>query len=286
MGLASLEAALAGLRVAQRQLDVTSNNIGNVNTQGYTRKILPQGSQVIEGEVVAVNALNITRRIDLGVQRSLWTQISSTNFYDIQSTYLQRIDQFHGNPTDGISVAAEISKLRDEFSALADIPNDTSLLSSVLDQAQDVAGRINDFAALLNTLRNDTQNDIIDAVDRINDLLDTIATSNEDVKFAAATGRSTAASEDARDAAIQELTTLMGITTFRRGDGVLVVQTTGGVELASDRVSEISFNPLPVSATTYYPESAAGIIVSFPGSAAQPIDITSPELGGKLGGLI
>ncbi|MCK5556638.1 MAG: hypothetical protein KAI76_10400, partial [Alphaproteobacteria bacterium] len=40
----ALDAALSGLRIAQQALDVTSTNISNASTPGYTRKILPQES--------------------------------------------------------------------------------------------------------------------------------------------------------------------------------------------------------------------------------------------------
>jgi flagellar hook-associated protein 1 len=49
MSLTALNAALTGLRIAQQQIGVISNNVANVGTPGYTRKILPQQAQVIEG---------------------------------------------------------------------------------------------------------------------------------------------------------------------------------------------------------------------------------------------
>ena len=49
MSLGALDAALSGLRVSQQQLNVISNNIANVGTEGYTRKILPQSTQAVEG---------------------------------------------------------------------------------------------------------------------------------------------------------------------------------------------------------------------------------------------
>lgn len=47
MSFTALNAALSGLRVAQQQLSVISNNVSNASTPGYTRKILPQTTQVI-----------------------------------------------------------------------------------------------------------------------------------------------------------------------------------------------------------------------------------------------
>ena len=44
----ALSTALSGLRVAQQQINVISANVSNVGTPGYTRKVLPQSTQVIE----------------------------------------------------------------------------------------------------------------------------------------------------------------------------------------------------------------------------------------------
>ena len=44
---ATLANALSGLKVAQRALSVTANNVANANTQGYSRKVLSQEAVII-----------------------------------------------------------------------------------------------------------------------------------------------------------------------------------------------------------------------------------------------
>ena len=41
----ALDAALAGLRVTSAGLELTSHNIANANTPGYTRRIIGQAEQ-------------------------------------------------------------------------------------------------------------------------------------------------------------------------------------------------------------------------------------------------
>lgn len=286
MGLASLDAALSGLRIYQQQIDLISNNVSNVGTEGYTRKILPQTTQVVGGKSVGVLGETVVRNVDLRVQRDLWTQISAVGQYDTQAAYLGRVDQFHGAPSAGISVAAEVSKLQDSFAALANAPDDQFLLTDVVDQAQDTAGKINDLSDYLITLRNDAQSEADIVVQSINDLLEQIAALNSQIKFTGASGHSVAQVEDARDQAVQELSTLIEISIFKRGDGVLAIQTKQGVELATDTPSSISFRPTPLASTTYYPETAAGLFVGDPTQNPGAIDITQAKLGGQLGALM
>lgn len=285
MGISGLDAALAGLRVSQQQINVISNNVANVGTPGYTRKILPQSSQALQGVTYGVAAETIIRNVDLNLQRNLWTQVSAINELDIQQSYLQRVEQFHGPPDAELSLAAEIARLRDSFSSLAESPEDPFVQASTINQAIDTANKINDFSDLVNTMRNDAQDDIEETVNRINSLLEQIADINEEVRNNLNLGRTTAFYEDQRDSAIQELSELIEISTFVRGDGVLVVQTNRGQELASDRAEALFFNRTPVSATSSYPDSINGIYVRNPDDQAS-VDITTLSPGGKLGGLL
>ncbi len=285
MGIASLDAALAGLRVSQQQISVISNNVANVSTPGYTRKLLPQSSQSVAGVTVGVRTETIIRNVDLNLERDLWTQVSSVGELDVQQSYLNRIQQFHGPPDAELSVAAEISRLRDSFSALSDVPDDPFVRESVVNDSVATANKINDLADLLNTLRNDAQNDIEQTVNRINDLLEQVAELNDQIQDNTTIGRTTAQYEDQRDEAIKELSGLIEVSFFQRGDGVLVVQTNRGVELATEEATLLQFNPTPVSATSSYPGSINGIFIGDP-SQPSAVDITAADPGGRLGGLL
>ncbi|MCD8497280.1 MAG: flagellar hook-associated protein FlgK [Alphaproteobacteria bacterium] len=287
MGLAGMTAALSGLRASQQQINLIANNVSNANTPGYTRKILPQESQAINGVTVGVLTGTFTRNVDLNLQRDLWTQISSVSELDIQQTYLNRIEEFHGDPALELSVAAEIAALRDIFAALADSPEDGDIQTEALNHAIDTVNKINDFASMLDQLRNDAQDEISISVGRANQLLEIIADTNRQIQANLNIDRPIAALEDTRDGAVKELSTLIEISTFRRGDGVLVIQTNEGVQLADQTAEQLTFRPLPMSATTYYPDSAAGLYVGDPAeNIVTAVDIADDFPGGKIGGLL
>ena len=140
--------------------------------------------------------------------------------------------------------------------------------------------------ALITTLRNDAQDEMQSVINRINGLLEQIGELNTQVKSNINLGRSTATAEDQRDEALKELSSLIEISFFQRGDGVLVVQTNQGVELAGDSIEQLFFDPNPQSATTFYPDSAAPIYVGDPDTNPASFDITANSPGGMLGGLI
>ncbi len=289
MSFEALNAALSGLRVAQQQLNVISSNVSNATTPGYSRKILPQTTQVINGtgKIIGVQAETVIRKANMNLERELWTQVSAVSQADVKAAYLDTIEKFHGATNKELSIAAGIADLKDKFAALSDSPADGFLLQSVLNQAQQVATKFNDFGKLVTQLRNDAQDEMAETVDRVNVLLGTIADLNKQIKGSAVLNRSTAGIEDQRDIAINELSSLMNVTFFTRGDGVLVVQSTTGAQLADENPTEVFFNPSVLGATTTYPNSAAGIYVGGnPIENPVSFDITTTGVGGKLGGLI
>lgn len=288
MSFSGLNSALSGLRVAQQQLSVISNNVANIGTEGYSRKILPQSTVAIQGTTIGVRGDPIIRNVDLNLERDYWTQISSTSFQDVKLNYLSRIQQFHGAPEKELSVSAQITKLRDSFAALADSPEDTFRQRSTIQQAETVVKKFNEFSTLLDEMRNDTQEEMVLAVQQINTMLQTIAATNKEIKLDKAFNRTTAATEDLRDQTIKKLSELMDISFFTRGDGVLVVQTRQGVQLADERAETVFFEQgPPLGPDSYYPLSANGIYVGGdPAENSTAINITKTNLGGKLGSLI
>ena len=289
MSFQALNAALSGLRIAQQQLNTISSNVSNVNTPGYSRKILPQSTQVIQGtgESIGVRSHTILRNVSLDLSRDLWTQISSVSALNVKETYLSNIEAFHGPPDKGLSIAAQISELKDAFAALADAPEDGFQLQAVLDQAGDVARKFNGFQRLITQQRSDAQDEMSLTVDTVNTLLKQISVFNRDIKGAANLNRPTANIEDQRDEAIKKLSELIEISFFQRGDGVLVVQTRTGVQLADENPEVLFFNPTMIGPTSSYPDSAAGLYVGGdPTRIVTAYDIADTNIGGKLGGLL
>jgi flagellar hook-associated protein 1 FlgK len=289
MTFQALNTAITGLRAAQAQLSVISNNVTNATTPGYNRQILPQETQLLRetGQTVGVRTGTVVRTVDMNLQRDLWTQISASSMQDVQIQYLQQIQTFNGPPDKEFSIAAKLAELRDSFSALSDIPDDTAALEATLNTATIVANKFNDYADMLTQLRNDTQSDLQTSVNTVNNLLEEITNINIQIRGAERFNSSVAGLQDERDIAIKALTEQMDISFFERADGVLVVQTREGQQLAGDYANRLEFNPAPISANQFYPETASGLVlVSTANGTEKRTDITDRVIGGRVGGLL
>ena len=68
--ISSLSSSLSGMRVAQSQLEIISNNIANVDTPGYTRKSAAQSALVAAGTTMGVTMGNTQRTVDEGLLKN------------------------------------------------------------------------------------------------------------------------------------------------------------------------------------------------------------------------
>lgn len=279
MAFVALENSLAGLNAAQRQIELTSRNIANASTAGYTKKSLQQIPSVVAGQVMGVQIGQVQRTVDQSLQKSLWSQTSSASSYDTMTTYLDRLQQLQGGTDSTTNISSVISTLQNGFTELSASPDDGIAQSKVVSQAVNVVRSFNQYSTTLQTLRNNTQTEMSDTVNQINQDTAQIAKLNQQILQFKANGQSTADIEDQRDQSIKDLSQYMDISTYADGDSVAVQTKAGGILLATTQSYPLSFSPQTLSATTAYPGGAAAVTIGTD-------NITTSKMGGKLGALV
>lgn len=278
----SLYSALSGLKAAQQALNTISTNIANASTPGYTRKILPQETQIVAGAGAGVSLQSLIRNVDKTLIRDINRQTSIASGVSIEETYLQRIQDFHGASESERSLSAMIGKLGDSFAALSSSPNNSLYLNDTINMASRVANKFNEFSDLINQMRVDTQTEMTQAVDQVNALLVKIAKYNIEISYASSGGRSTADFEDQRDIAMKTLSQYIEISTFTNEDNQMVVQTKQGQILADGVAHKLIFNAGNLTPSSYPGAGANGIYVD----SLSTVPLTSENLGGALGALV
>lgn len=205
-----------GLAASQAGLAVTSNNMSNVNTTGYSRQVVNQTavgpaavySSSYVGSGASVESVDRVRSFRL--DQKYWQENSSLGAWEAKSTYLEEVETIFGSTTDN-----SFSTTMDEFySALEDLstdPSSTSARSVVLETGNAVCAYLNDASERLTQLRNDINSDVNTTVTQINSYSQQIAALNQQITTASSSGASTNELEDARDALIDKLSALADI---------------------------------------------------------------------------
>lgn len=283
--------AFSGLSAASVQISVTSSNISNADTTGYTRKSANQSSSVTGGVGTGVTVTGITSTVDRLLLKSLVSADSELGAANTTNDYLSSLQTLYGSvsssddTSSGTSLANSIASLESALSSLASTPGSASLQSNVISMLDDVASQLRETSSGIQKLRSDADQDISSSIDDVNADLQKIADLNDAIKQTAASGQSTADLEDQRTTALQDLASKMNVNYFTASNGDLQVYTTTGQALVDSAAHTISYTAAAkVTASTTY--TAGSTSSGFSAITVNGVDITSQITGGKIGALI
>ena len=281
----ALRTARSGLLVNQQTLDVVANNIANVNSEGYSRKIVSTETRVLNGVASGVQISEITRRVDEGLLKNIRIELAELNKFTVQDDFFARTQDLFGKPGENSSLAHLFENFTSALELLAVSPNRSLEQAEVVRRAQDVTFALQNMSETIQELRQQADVDIADTVTEMNKIVASIDQLNEDIITNGSVGRDVTDLKDQRDQRIDRLSELVDIRFFFRSDGDVVVFTSGGRTLVDTIPPKITHSAASsVSASTTKNEGDfTGIFV---GTIVARNDITSELRGGQLKGLV
>lgn len=264
-----INTAVTGLFTSQAGLRNTSNNIANVNTDGYARQVVRQENLVAGGETIGVRVANVERIVDrflraanLGATADLGAASASRTFHD-------RLQSLLGRPDSGTGLTGRMDSVFRSFQELTLNPADRIGRQASLSALDNLTREISTLADDLQKLRTDASNRIGEAVNEINSLLERVHDLNVQVVRQKGLNNSTAGLETQRDQAVAQLSSLIDIRTQEDADGTLNLLTTTGRTLLDRNLNQLSYaNP-----------GAATPATNFPPITLQSFDATGNPVG-------
>lgn len=278
----ALMTAVSGLQTAQAQLQITSDNIANVNTPGYTRKTATPETTAYGGEVAGVRLSEVQRTVDEGLLRQLRDHIARLTGQSVQASFLDRTQVLFGRPGDNTSLSHSITQLGGALENLAVTPSSLANKASVRDTARWLADQLNSVSGSLQDLRLEAERQIGVSIAKINETLSEIENLNTKIARAAAVGDNLPDLEDRRDTLLTELSKEIDIQYFTRSSGEVVISTGAGRLLLDSQTKALSHTEVTsMSAAVTLGNGLNGILFGPAG-----IDITQEITGGRLAGLL
>ncbi|MEX2454567.1 MAG: flagellar hook-associated protein FlgK [Rhodospirillaceae bacterium] len=224
----ALQNAISGLALNQRSLDVTAQNVANVNTQGYSRKIVNQQALVIGGQGAGVQISSIERKVNEFILKDMRAQSSHMNDYAERNQFYGRMQDLFGSPGSDTSVGFAIADLSSRIQALSVSPENTSLMTEITSRAKLIAQQFNEIASQVENLRVEADRNIATAVTTVNTQLSRIQDLNIRIAESEALNQGTSELRDQRDLAVSKIAELMNVNYFERSNGELVIFTDSG----------------------------------------------------------
>ncbi|SDE48490.1 flagellar hook-associated protein FlgK [Sporomusa acidovorans] len=241
---AGLSIANRGLTAAQVGLTVTTNNMSNIDTDGYSRQVVSQtsiGPAAVYSSSLVGNGVEVTsvdRVNSFRLNQKYWQENSSASELEVTSNYMEKIEDVFGT-TDSSDISEALDTFEAELETLADDPTNESIRKIVLSYAKSFCDTLNTAAEDLESIRDQLNTEVNTAVEEINSYASQIAELNRQISTASASGASTNELEDQRDVIVDKLSGLVGISVTEADDSTYTITVDGVTLVKGDEANEL-----------------------------------------------
>lgn len=299
-----LNTAYLGLSAANASLNTTSNNIANVETEGYSRQhTIQKASEAIRVFATygcagaGVEVLAIERYRDEFYDAKYWRNNSYVGEYETKEYYMKQIeDYFRDDGTEEGALQGFSTIFNNMYTALEEVAKDSGTdetRRNFLGTAEELTEYFNTMAGNLQKLQKDVNSEIRINTDRLNSLAQEIVTLNKQINVIELSGSTANELRDQRALIIDEISKIVNVETEEQpvidphnperitGATRFIVKIAGGQTLVDDQV----LNTLECVARESYEkvnQSDADGLYDVVWSNGNKFSLKNAQLGGKL----
>jgi flagellar hook-associated protein 1 FlgK len=278
--MSMLNIGTSALLTTQASLSTTSHNISNVNTDGYSRQRVTQGTQTPNfeggyyiGSGVTVNSVERIFDSFLSDQVRIFT--SQEKSFDTFSTFARQVDDLLGAPE--LSLSSGLQGFFDAVQDVADDPTSIPARQVMLTEADTLAKRFNTLDTQLNAFNEQVNLGLDNAVKDVNIISQGIADLNQAITEASG-GAGIPPNDllDQRDQLINQLSGYISVSTNVQSNGAVNVFIGNGQALVVGQSAialKIITNPLDSTRSEV-------------GYGPSNINVSAQLTGGSIGGLL
>lgn len=271
----TLSAAVHALVADTGALQVTTNNIANANTPGYSRQlaILQEAAPTNDGSFSVGNGVVLegyqSVRDEL-VSNQIQQETQSQSSANAQLSTLQQIQPTFTTSTEDIGT--QMSALFTSLSSLSTNPSSSAERQGVLTAGSNLATAFNTASNVLTTQQSALNTAVTQDVSQINQLSQQIAALNPQIAERTSTGQDGGTLQDQQTQLVLKLSALTNVSATQTADGETLTTGNG--------------TPLVVGSQSFKLQSATGSDGMQHVLDQNGADITTSITSGGLGGTI
>ena len=234
-----MEIGRRSLFANQRAINITSKNIANAGTEGYTRQRVNMTNLAIGvpgiGQIgVGVEADTVSRIQQRLVENQLWQERQRQGYYDTDSRLLTQVETVFASDTDA-SIGNLMGEFWEAWNNLASDPESASARTVVRDKGVLLSNAFNRTHDTLIDTQREVDRDIRADVNRVNQITAQLANLNE--KY---TNTGNLDLLDERDRLIGELSELIKIDVRENEAGETIISTDGLLLVSGREVEQLA----------------------------------------------
>ena len=214
-----LNIAYTGLLASNAAMNTTSNNIANVQTEGYSRQQVTQQAsnalrvfQTYGCAGAGVETLAIERVRDEFYDGRFWDNNAQLGEYDMKQYYMQQLETYFNDDGKSTGFKTIFDQLMvTGMQALLKDPNSATAKSQFVGYAGALTEYFNGMAGNLEKVQKDINQEIKLKVDEINSIAGEVATLNKQINTIELTGTKANELRDRRTLLIDELSKIVDV---------------------------------------------------------------------------
>jgi flagellar hook-associated protein 1 FlgK len=278
-----LSTSISGLLAFQQALTVTSNNVSNAASKGYSveninlRESLGQGTAT--GYIGSgVNVQSVTRSYDEMLAAQVRSSQSSYSAFNTVATQAAQIDNMLSDTKTGLT--ASLQAFVNALQSVSTSPSSTAQRQVLLSQAQAVTQQLQNYQSQIAQYSGNIEQQIGNTVIQVNSLAKNIAQLNAQIKGAeGGTGQIPNQLLDQRDQLIDQLSQYVNVNAVQESDGQMDLYIGSGQALVvASSAQTLVASPSATDATRQN--------IGIANANGPATDVTSEITGGSLGGLL
>ncbi len=296
--------AVSSLSAQQAVIANAANNIANVNTEGYARRVVDLQTRLGS----SLSGLNIGNGVEVGgiirvndafLEGLANAAASVTSQHEVTRDMLGRVEDLFSLTGDSMTIG---SALTDFFASLDNLsldPASIELRSDVIERANDLTSTISSTYNSIAALQTEADERIANELGVVNGLLEQISDMNSLIAAKESGGTSGAASDerDRRAVLMEDLAERIGYESVEGPDGAVMISLSNGFPVVNGpnfRPLEITTSPSFLDVGETLPPSLDGgilgsVVYDYDTGAGQAhLDLTDTLAsgGGSIGGLL
>lgn len=273
--------ATSGLQTAQAQLRVTSDNIANVNTAGYVRKLADQSAAVTNGYGSGVEVTRVRLATDRFLQAAGLSASADAARQTVRYELYDQIQTQFGDPSSDSGFFAQVDKLFASYASMAETPTSSAARQDTVYKTQALFNQAAGIASQIQSVRQEADGRLQSAVETINPLLEQIDKLNKTIAAGTVTNQDVTGAQNAQQTLISQLSQYMDVKVEQRSNGGVTLRTGAGMTLVGEGAATLSYQAAgTVGATTVFQD----VMITEPsGTRSSLLDGVS---SGQIRGLI
>jgi len=236
-----LSSAMSALQANTNALRVVSNNVSNINTQGYARRTVEFQTTAAGGQLSGVSATDIQRVTDQFLQAETLSANAASSQYGAQNDIYTQLNGLLGQPGDGSSLGSQLDNIFSALSSASSGPTSSANQQGVLSSLQNLATSISTTSTNLSSLQSQVDQQVSSSISTVNSTIQSIYNLNQQIQTATLSGDTSSGLLDQRDEAVQSLSALIGVKTTELSNGQMTVMTQDGTTLVGDTYAQLSY---------------------------------------------